>query len=206
MSRQQIVAYLAANRPTGDFEAEVGEIRQQVAEAKRSEVGSINNGEKEPVMEEQTSKAAGTSQHASPGRFYSRRTPNKTAPVSWAPEHYTPSMSQGPAKAEASNRLKWALELAKEKDEQRQRLGKFEGVKLVLWADGEIQDPPDPEVDECHLDLVYETQKDDESIASVAAKLGLAERLLLHLNKPLNKGLTNKSKLRRHHILKIDRG
>ena len=41
-----------------------------------------------------------------------------------------------PAKTEAKNRLRWALELAKEQDEQRQRLGEFAGVKLVYEAPG----------------------------------------------------------------------
>ena len=85
-------------------------------------------------------------------------------------------MSQGPARTETKNRLRWALELAKEQEEQpeRQRLGEFAGVKLVEWSDGQIADPPDPDTDECHLvDLVYETLKDDESIASVAKRLGL---------------------------------
>ena len=57
--------------------------------------------------------------------------------------------------------------------EQRQRLGELAGVKLVEWSDGQIVDPPDPDTDECHLDLVYQTLKDDESIASVAKRLGL---------------------------------
>lgn len=82
-------------------------------------------------------------------------------------------MSQGPARTETKNRLRWALELAKGQEEQRQRLGEFAGVKLVEWSDGQIADPPDPDTDECHLDLVYQTLKDDESIASVAKRLGL---------------------------------
>ena len=92
-------------------------------------------------------------------------------------------MSQGPAKTEAKNRLRWALELAKEQEEQRQRLGKFTGVKLVEWSDGQIADPPDPDTDECHLvDLVYETLKDDESIASVAKRLGLDDSEISNQN------------------------
>ena len=77
-------------------------------------------------------------------------------------------------------------------------------VRLVEWAEGRIEDPPDPDTDECHLDLVYQTQCDDESIASVAKKLGLEERFLLRLNKGLNKNLTIKSKLRKGHYLLVE--
>ena len=182
LNRAQIVAYLAENPPANDFEATVGEIKAQVAATKTAEEQNLQNALKTPEELDKSHDTDDEVRSLSVRNVSGRSATKETAPVSWSPGVWTPAMSQGPAKKEAHNRLKWALELAKEQEAQRLRLGEFAGVRLVEWTEGRIEDPPDPDTDECHLDLVYQTQCDDESIASVAKKLGLEERFLLRLN------------------------
>ena len=50
LSRHQIVEYLTANPPSGDFETTVGEIRPQVAAAKIVNDDRVDDGEKEQLV------------------------------------------------------------------------------------------------------------------------------------------------------------
>ena len=180
-SRAEMADWLLENPPGEDFSRTVDEIREQL-----------------DAVDKQSSDGV-RSAPLSPNGDSDRKTKKRAAPteinVSWRPGEFDPKMSQGPDKTETKNRRRWALELAAERERSRAELGVKPGVKLVYWYEKKVIDPPDASVPETSLDLVYQTRRDDMTIASIAHTLGLDETFLLGLNKPLMKRLSLEAKL-----------
>ena len=183
LSRQQMADWIMANPPDEDFARTVDEIKAQVDSVNKRG----DEGDRSPP--------------ATPKGVSGRETPQKVAAtgstVSWRPGEYEPNMSQGPSKTELNNRRRWALELAAERERSRAELGEKPGVKLVYWFNGKVIDPPDADIDDSRLDLVYQTKQSDSTIASIAHSLGLDETFLLSANRDLLKRLTLTAKLRK---------
>ena len=107
--------------------------------------------------------------------------------VSWEPDRYSQTMSQGPDSSNAAARLEWAQKLFVAKMESRARLASEEGVFRRLWnpETKEFEDEDDEEGT-----LSYRMTTDRSSLQDVAVMFSLAPAMLIAVNRPLYSKIT----------------
>ena len=173
LSRREMMQALEGIPVPDDFSRVVGEI-QEAAEVARSQATGVAPG--------------GTP----PSDFV-----DNEIVCSWQPGKWRPAMAEGPDRAEAANRLKWAKLLFEEQKATRERLlGRgLPGVSLCHWDEDDSTWVTTDATEDRNATLCYRTENARHSLASIGRMFDLDAGMLMSVNAPAYPALTSASQV-----------